>query len=558
MDNMKSQENLKTMCAIIDKDTYMDKPGEYKNSGNENQKVPDSKTALKTMCVIVPKEDKHTASCKKNATPVTSNVNTVTANKCIQPIKDGYAQTTPVIANPKLVPNGMQPNPQKAVKLPIGENLVNLESVISNEESQHNIMRAFIKDVAVKVRNGRIYVYNGKYYEDCDSDDIKRLLLKLYRKKLCGKSASYYSGIVDYIKIEPEIEMTDSVIRRDLLSCSNFVVDLNTGATYPHDPSRVTTYCINAAYTPDFPVESPWFDHFLKTTCGNDPAWIERLYQIIGYCLTSDTKAKSIFVFQGVGNSGKSLLCSLLLHLYSKNSYLSIKPSKLSSQFALAPIFGKTLLVANDLGCKALDPVAVSHLKELSGNDVITGDVKFKAPITFINTSKIILTSNHSILPQTKDDAFMARLVALPFEFGISKDKQITNLLDLLISEASSIVTKSLQAYFRLRASGYIFAGDFEVNSVIDTESFSEDISMSVYTFVLRTFEPADDKSFVFTEDAHASFILNHVYIHDTVFAKHFKRYSEEIFGVKHDRQRKPGATNATSCVRGLRFKDVL
>ena len=126
------------------------------------------------------------------------------------------------------------------------------------------------------------------------------------------------------------------------------------------------------------------------------------------------------------------------------------------------------------------------------------------------------------------------------------------------MAEASGIVTKSLLAYFRLREAGYIFAGSFEVNSVIDTESFSEDISMSIYTFVLKNFEPADDKSFVHIEDAHALFISNHVYIHDTVFAKHFKRYCEEIFGVEPYRQRKPGAANATSCVRGLRFKDII
>ena len=178
----------KTMGTIVNKDEHMTTTEESKTSTNPNQAKADSQSKGKIMCVIVPEKDKHTSSAETKPTPVTNNIDTVTEHRHEQPIANGHTYAMPVRNNvPIATMPGYQPNPQNDIKLPVGENLVSLQSVINNDESQHNIMRAFIKDVAVKVRDGRIYVYNGRFYEECGADDIKRLLLKLYRKKLCGK-----------------------------------------------------------------------------------------------------------------------------------------------------------------------------------------------------------------------------------------------------------------------------------------------------------------------------------------------------------------------------------
>lgn len=421
------------------------------------------------------------------------------------------------------------------------------------EVSQHDIMRNFISFIPIRTRKNKLYSYNGKYYQLTDKTEIKQILLKFYRNFFVKKPISYISGVVDYMLIEPDIVLRDEDIRTDLLSLNNGVLNLITGELYYHNSSFITTYSINADYLFDSNINTPVFDDFLNHITNGDSILAERIWQILGYCLTPDTSAKVIFLFQGVGDSGKSVLTKLLQKLFSRDSIFPFKYSKLKEPFALSDWFGKTLCTCNDMPSSRIDDNAVSTLKELSGNDTISSPEKHKKSIVFDNKAKILLVSNHAIISKTHDKAFYDRLVTVPFAFPATTKN--SNLINELLFERNGIVTKAIRAYWKLVNNSYIFPGNYQHNTVVDlNDSYNNNLSISTYNFVKNYFA-TDYDSYIFTDDAYEVYSKNNTDVSKYQFAQYFKKYAHEIYGATEARKRKENSLNPIHCVKGIQFK---
>lgn len=78
------------------------------------------------------------------------------------------------------------------------------------------------------------------------------------------------------------------------------------------------TIQLAGAYLGNFPQSHPIMDKFLSTLFDGNDMLIQRAWEIIGYCISSDAHAKRFFVFPGSsGDNGKStfiaLICGLLI-----------------------------------------------------------------------------------------------------------------------------------------------------------------------------------------------------------------------------------------------------
>lgn len=446
------------------------------------------------------------------------------------------------------------------------------DSELGNNSSlptAYGIMRRFIQTVKTVTFNGRIYVYDGRYFVDrSSSDEIKSMILDMFREEIKDNQPAFINNVVEYMKIEPCIKIKDSHIRTDIVSFKNGVIDLKTGELKAHSPEYLTMYSINAQYVPNCFPPTPYWDNYLMKLSGNNPELIERIYQMIGLIITPDTNAKALFLCQGPGNSGKSILIRLLEKLFaSPLSCFPIQADKLKNQFMLSELFGRNLINCQDMPNEALDVKAVSVLKAISGNDTISSDVKFKSAISFHCRARVILTSNFAVVCKSKDDAFYSRLVAIPCVNVIPKSEQNPYLLDHLLSEVDGIVSKAIPAYFRLVQNGYKFAGDFLPNEAINfNENYSEDVELNIYNFAMSTFE-YDTNGIVFTDDAHELYQNQNIAIARNKFSQIFKNVCKENFGAEDKKRYKEfsdvnGNTvkskNALHCLLGIRFKSDL
>lgn len=87
----------------------------------------------------------------------------------------------------------------------------------------------------------------------------------------------------------------------------------------------------------------------------------------------------------------------------------------LKQNFAPGDLEGKRLCISSDASSEALDPVATSLIKQATGGDVISADVKYKARIQFRCEAVFVLVTNHAVRTKDPDDAFFSKSGCDPF-----------------------------------------------------------------------------------------------------------------------------------------------
>ena len=361
---------INTKCQIDEKNYY---GSGYISNSKDLKKEASDNTQAKEMCVIIPE--------KKEMCVIVPEEKV----RCVKVEEPPIIQEEKVSSNDRLYEN-------LSVKL---QSIDGLMKILSKKEGElteekkdtttYDLMRKFIEKNPVFTRKNKFYLFNGTYYELSSANKIKQKMLGGFRDLLRDKSISFIEGAVKFLQIEPQISIEDKDVRDDLIVFNNLVLDINTGSTYCHSHMFNVTYLVNASFMGLNSPNTPVFDNFLYQITGGDAVLITRIWMMIGYILTPDTKAKSIFLLQGVGNSGKSLLVKLLQRLLSEDAFFPFDVDMLSSTFGLGDLFGKVLCVCQDMPNRELNSKSVAVLKELSGDDTVSSAVKYEGPIVFDN-----------------------------------------------------------------------------------------------------------------------------------------------------------------------------
>lgn len=346
----------------------------------------------------------------------------------------------------------------------------------------YDIMLDFSTNIHMFTHKQEVYIYNATSgaYEKRTQNEVERMIMARYRDIIREYgNGTLIEKVYKLLLKEPQIVRNEVPVSDPTkIAFANCTLDLQTGYSGPHSPAYVVTFALNCdlARASHQSEECPAFDKFLYDITGGDELLIQRIWEFVGYCLTQDTNAKVFFVLQGVPDSGKSLLCNLVMDYFPEDKVSSLNVHSLKEHFALDNLESVALCVSPDLPASALDPKSASSIKQLTGNDRVSAAVKYKRNTQFRFEGKLILATNYPLLTQEPDDAFMQRAVVIPFFHSIPKDKQDGSLLDRLKSEKPAIASKALEAYFRLRKNHYKFSGDYAINSSL---MFPDDLSGS-------------------------------------------------------------------------------
>lgn len=357
------------------------------------------------------------------------------------------APTIPEVCSPDLYP-------------PVDRSLV---STGATKDRAYAVAQALLSKIHIKILGEAIYSYTGTHYAHMSGENLRRLIMAVCRDDVASEgNARLVDAVYKLLLCEPKICDKPESIDTHLVSFQNGVFDLRNGQVCRHSPSFNTYYELQANYTPG--LAHPVFDRFIASITGNNPMLRQRILEIIGYCLVPDVKAKAFFVFQGVPDSGKSVLASFIRHCLNQEASVATDVLNLGDRFTASSLIGKQLCTSMDLPSTPLNPRAVSVFKMITGGDPLTADVKYRPPITFLNRAKYILGTNHPLLTQGDDPAFYRRIVTVPFLYPIQRQDQDHFLLEKLDAERSAIIASALQAYQVLREHNYQFSGGFQIN----------------------------------------------------------------------------------------------
>lgn len=200
-----------------------------------------------------------------------------------------------------------------------------------------------------------------------------------------------------------------------LLNCQNGIIDLKTGELLPHKPEYFITKICPVSYNPE--VKSPIWESFVQDIL---PSALVRDYvqKQCGYSITGDTTEQDIRIPYGDGSNGKSTFNDALAetigfdYLQVANSDLLLRKERSASN-DIARLKGARWVIINETGDN--ERLDENRVKTLTGDGQMTARFLHKEFITFRQTYKIWLCTNHKPIVRGCDHAIWRRLKLIPF-----------------------------------------------------------------------------------------------------------------------------------------------
>ena len=133
----------------------------------------------------------------------------------------------------------------------------------------------------------------------------------------------------------------------------------------------------------------------------------------------------------------------------------------MTSRFGRHRIQHCRLEYSADEGAVNLSSESIGFLKSASGFDDMTADRKNREMVQFTCKCKIAIASNYNIgmAYAAVDQAFVRRLVTIPYPYSIPKEQQDPMILQKLLREKDAVATEAFRYYLRLKANNYQFTG---------------------------------------------------------------------------------------------------
>lgn len=340
----------------------------------------------------------------------------------------------------------------------------------------------------LRMVDNALYAFDGRIYRFVSTEVIFRLIMGNCRQyiEIIG-DASLIERVYKVIQAEP------SIVLRPIHQCryvalEDGLLDLRSFCLRPHSPEIFVTTLLSGSFRKGQQGNCPRFCRFLEDIALGDSELVERIWQIIGYCMVPDTLGKVCFIFQGVENSGKSLLANLVSILLDDDTVTSVEFSALGERFGASVLVGKQLCLIPDMPSGVVDNKAVAMLKALTGGDMVTVDVKYQPRIKLQCQAKFIMVTNHPFLTKERDPALLSRIIVVPFQRSVPLELRERNLLEELKMEKDGIIYNGLLAYKRLEERKYRFAGNYPLNKSVSTDSLSgnEEVSTGIHDILWK------------------------------------------------------------------------
>jgi len=219
-----------------------------------------------------------------------------------------------------------------------------------------------------------------------------------------------------------------------------------------HSPESYLRFCLNVEYDPG--AKCTLFDQTVLEIFANSPEPEEmqrHLYEMYGYAIQPKRDKKQFWMWEGMGNNGKTGLADTLDKLVGEQATITIKLSKIDHEYNISALKQKILVRDNDIDFKSVLPDGI--VKQLSEDAPLTGRDPYGKPTPFKNCSLLLMLCNK--YPMTKDlsHGLQVRAHAIPFrrKFIEGKDLKIGLFEKIWATELPGILNRAIEGLQRLR-----------------------------------------------------------------------------------------------------------
>lgn len=272
----------------------------------------------------------------------------------------------------------------------------------------------------VQEENSQMLRFNGKYYSPYSEHAVKAWVesvmfnpkpKEVHRKEALNKILSNNVLPTDEI----ESIMGQGVCGK--VNCNNGILDVMTGEMHPHGKYPFQ-YVLPIDYNPR--AMCPYFDAWLREITCKDEEVERLLLEVMAYCLWPVMSDHVFVVLAGSGANGKSTFAKFLSAVLGKNNVSAVGLQQLTeNKFAPAMLRGKLANIAGEIGNGTVRGSAMARLKELSSDDPLVMEEKFRGAISRPNTAKLIFATNETPRFDEGTEAIARRMILVPFKFDI-------------------------------------------------------------------------------------------------------------------------------------------
>jgi P4 family phage/plasmid primase-like protien len=274
--------------------------------------------------------------------------------------------------------------------------------------------------------NDEIWYYDeetGIYRRNAESI-IVHMLETRFHGNMNNKRTSEALGVIRRVTQSPRTIFNPSI---NWIATENCMINIATGQTRAFSPEFLCTTKIPVLYRnpsksgnclynfPSLrvPKRETKIRHFLHEIMNDED--VELFLRYLAYCLVREYRYNHWLILNGTGQNGKSILIQLVERFLGEANVSGETLDRLlHERFAIAQLYEKLVNVDADVSAKVvLDNTGI--IKKLTGNDLHTGELKYKKPWPFRNYAKLIFSCNK--IPETEDltDAFFRRLIIINF-----------------------------------------------------------------------------------------------------------------------------------------------
>jgi putative DNA primase/helicase len=342
------------------------------------------------------------------------------------------------------------------------------------------------KDLAVVAQGERIFRYEGGVWKfplplelSCELRDF------LHQDVPDLWDTGIERVYTEAIKREAA-KFDDANPRRDVVNLRNGMLDLATFELLPHAKEYYSTVQVPIDF--DRGADCPKFRAFLDQIFDGDGELVSLVQEMMGYCLTAETRAHKAFILTGTGSNGKSVLIDVLTRLCGAENVSAVSLKEISQQqFSKIDLVGKTVNIAteNEIDVRGFETDA---FKSIVSGDLIRVERKYEDGFAYRPYCKLVLAFNK--LPYTKDQSygFLRRLIIIPFGKTFEGEQDNKHLKEELHEELSGILNFAIEGLKRLYANDFRFQPSAAAER--ELRDYRDEIN-PLHAFVGAFFEPA-------------------------------------------------------------------
>lgn len=248
-------------------------------------------------------------------------------------------------------------------------------------------------------KNRELFIYNKGIYEEVDDRKFDELYMSFVKKNNITEiwKINRINEIKRAIHAMGKLPIVEFDAYKSLLCFKNCIIDLKEMKRHEFSPKYYFTTRVDVDYNDEAEYPKTFAD-FLETTftlkSGQpDVDTMNNVIKIGGYLLYPQNNLEKMFLFLGEGSNGKSILIAIFEMFFDKKniSYLDLDTLSSSSSLEREKLIGSRLNTTTEAKSKHLDS---EMIKKIISSEGITITRKFRTPVDYKPTTKLIVASN--------------------------------------------------------------------------------------------------------------------------------------------------------------------